>query len=48
MEIRRDDPKRRAAFRSRHNCDKPGPPNKARYHACKLWSKTPVSKIVKG
>lgn len=48
MEIRRDDPKRRAAFRARHNCDNPGPPTKARYHACKLWSDTPVSKIVKG
>jgi hypothetical protein len=47
MEIRRDDPKARANFRSRHGCDDPGPPNKARYHSCKLWSKKPVSKLVK-
>jgi len=47
MEIRRDDPKARKNFRSRHGCDDPGPPNKARYHSCKLWSKKPVSKLVK-
>ena len=47
MEIRRDDPEARANFRSRHGCDDPGPPNKARYHSCKLWSKKPVSKLVK-
>ncbi len=47
MEIRRDNPKARKNFRSRHGCDNPGPPNKARYHSCKLWSKKPVSKIAK-
>jgi len=47
MEIRRDNKKARKNFRSRHNCKDPGPPNKARYHACKLWSKKPVSKIAK-
>lgn len=47
MEIKRDDPKRRKAFRDRMNCDKPGPPNKARYWSCKMWSKKPVSKIAK-
>lgn len=47
MEIRRDNPKARANFRARHSCDEPGPPNKARFHSCKMWSKKPVSKIAK-
>jgi hypothetical protein len=47
MEIKRDDPKRRANFRARHNCDDPGPPNKARYQSCAMWSEKPVSKIAK-
>jgi hypothetical protein len=47
MEIRRDNPAARKNFRSRHNCDNPGPRNKARYWACKLWSSKPVSKIAK-
>jgi hypothetical protein len=47
MEIRRDDPDRRKNFRARHSCDEPGPPNKARYWSCKLWSKKPVSEIAK-
>jgi hypothetical protein len=47
-DIKRDNPKRRKAFRDRHNCDNPGPPNKARYHSCKMWSSKPVSKILKG
>ncbi len=46
-EIKRDDPKRRKAFRDRHGCDKPGPPSKARYHSCKMWSSKPVSQIAK-
>lgn len=37
MEIKRDDPKRRANFRSRHNCDDPGPKWKARYWSCYQW-----------
>ena len=45
MEIKRDDPERRANFRARHSCDDPGPPNKARFHACTMWSKKPVSEI---
>lgn len=48
MEIKRDSPKHRKAFRGRHSCDEPGPPTKARYWSCKLWSDKPVSKIVKG
>ena len=47
MDIKRDNPERRRNFRARHNCDEPGPPNKARYWSCKMWSKTPVSKLVK-
>ena len=46
IKIRRDDPKRRKSFRARHKCDNPGPRWKARYWSCKLWSKTPVSKLV--
>ena len=34
MSIKRDDPERRKAFRSRHNCDNPGPKWKARYWSC--------------
>jgi hypothetical protein len=45
MEIKRDDPGRRKNFRSRHNCDSPGPRYKARYWSCKMWSKTPVNKM---
>lgn len=37
MEIRRDDPERRRNFRSRHNCDNPGPKYKARYWSCRQW-----------
>lgn len=37
MEIKRDDPKRRASFRARHNCDNPGPRWKARYWSCYQW-----------
>lgn len=37
MEIKRDDPERRRNFRSRHNCDSPGPKYKARYWSCRQW-----------
>ena len=37
MEIKRDDPGRRASFRARHNCDDPGPKWKARYWSCYQW-----------
>jgi hypothetical protein len=46
MEIKRDNPRRRKNFRARHRCDNPGPRWKARYWACKTWSKTPVSKML--
>jgi len=37
MEIKRDNPERRKAFRARHNCDNPGPKWKARYWSCRNW-----------
>jgi len=37
MRIRKDNPKARASFRARHNCDNPGPRWKARYWSCKKW-----------
>ena len=37
MRIKKSDPARRKAFRSRHNCDNPGPKHKARYWACRTW-----------
>src|SRR5210317_416049 len=37
MEIKRDDPERRASFRARHNCENPGPKWKARYWSCYQW-----------
>jgi len=48
MEIKRDDPARRKAFRARHNCDSPGPKWKAKYWSCKMWSAKSVTKITKG
>lgn len=37
MRIRKDNPKARASFRARHNCDNPGPRHKARYWSCRQW-----------
>ncbi len=48
MEIKRDDPKRRAAFRARHGCDNPGPKWKAKYWSCKFWSAKSVTDLMKG
>jgi hypothetical protein len=48
MEIKRDDPERRKAYRARHNCSDPGPKWKANYWSCKYWSATPVSKLDEG
>lgn len=48
MEIKRDDPKRRKNFRSRHKCDNPGPKWKARYWSCRFWSTPSVTKLLKG
>ena len=46
MDIKRDDPEKRRNFRSRHNCDNPGPKYKARYWSCKMWSTKNVSSIL--
>lgn len=50
MKIRRDDPERRKSFRARHGCgtERASDRTKAAYWSCKMWSKTPVSKIIKG
>lgn len=50
MEIKRDDPERRKAFRARHGCgtDRTSDKTKAGYWSCKMWSNKPVSKIIKG
>ena len=50
MEIKRDDPERRKAFRSRHQCDtNPGPKYKARYWSCRMWEKgKSVTNLTKG
>ena len=37
MNIKVNNPKRRAAYRARHHCDKPGPRWKANYWSCKKW-----------
>jgi hypothetical protein len=37
MEIKRDDPARRASFRARHGCDNPGPKWKPKYWSCHQW-----------
>ena len=46
MEIKRDNPERRKNFRARHNCSDKKDRTKAGYWSCRMWSKTPVSKIV--
>ena len=48
MEIKRDDPGRRASFRASHNCANPGPKYKARYWSCKFWSAKSVTDLMKG
>lgn len=37
MSIKKSDPARRKSFRARHNCDSPGPRDKARYWSCRKW-----------
>jgi hypothetical protein len=37
MNIKKNNPERRKAFRARHNCDSPGPRTKARYWSCRKW-----------
>jgi hypothetical protein len=48
MEIKRDNPERRKAFRARFNCDNPGPDTSARYWSCRTWTaKDKVSDLLK-
>ena len=37
MKIKKNQKGRRSNFRSRHNCDNPGPKTKARYWSCRAW-----------
>lgn len=37
LSIKKHIPARRRSFRARHNCDNPGPKDKARYWSCKAW-----------
>lgn len=46
MEIKRDDPERRKSFRARHKCSEAKDKTTPKYWSCKMWSKTPVSKIL--
>lgn len=48
MEIKRDDPKRRKAFRSRHSCDTAKDKTTPRYWSCRMWSAKSVTNITKG
>jgi len=48
MEIRRDDPKARANFRSRHSCDTKKDKTTAGYWSCRMWeSNTSVGEMTK-
>jgi ligand-binding sensor domain-containing protein len=48
MEIRRDDPKARSNFRSRHSCDTATDKTSARYWSCRMWEKgTTVTDLTK-
>lgn len=48
MEIRRDDPERKASFRARHNCDEKKDKTTAGYWSCSMWGNKSVSEITKG
>lgn len=37
VKIKAKNPKRRSAYRKRHNCDNPGPRYKANYWSCRKW-----------
>ena len=47
MEIRRDDPKATANFRSRHSCDTATDKTSARYWSCRMWSGSTVGSMTK-
>lgn len=44
LEIKRDDPDRRKAYRARHGCDNPGPKWKANWWSCN-WSWSASKKV---
>jgi hypothetical protein len=46
MEIKRDNPERRKSFRARHKCSQAKDRTTPKYWSCKMWSRTPVSKMV--
>jgi len=46
MEIKRDDPERKKSFRARHKCSQAKDKTTPKYWSCKMWSSTPVSKMV--
>ena len=46
MEIKRDDPERKKSFRARHKCSQAKDRTTPKYWSCKMWSSTPVSKMV--
>ena len=48
MSIKRDNPARRKNFRARHNCADKKDRTSAGYWSCRMWSKKPVSQILKG
>ena len=37
MNIKKNNPVRRKAYRARHHCDNPGPRTKANYWSCRKW-----------
>jgi hypothetical protein len=46
MEIKRDDPESRKAFRARHNCEEKTDKTKAGYWSCKFWSSKSVNELL--
>jgi hypothetical protein len=46
MEIKRDDPDRKKAFRERHNCENKNDKTKAGYWSCKFWSSKSVNELL--
>ena len=47
MSIRRDNPKARANFRARHNCDTKKDKTTAGYWSCRMWSASSVTSLTK-
>ena len=44
--IKKNNPERRKSFRARHKCAQAKDRTTPKYWSCKMWSRTPVSKIV--